>query len=152
EPGRREQHCRGTGVRAAPQAGHECHTHRPRCRVHGGPGVMRFGIENSLQGRLTRLLVTVIVATGLVAGVVSFVWALHDANAILDGTLRETASLLASGQVSLPATSTKLRGAEPDDDILVIRLPPQTTALPRALEASLPSSMSDGFHTAQWQH
>jgi two-component system OmpR family sensor kinase len=94
-------------------------------------------------------LFVVIVATSAVAGALSFAWALHDANEILDGTLEKTTSLLASGQISVPPAAAELPGTEPDNEMLVLRLPPTPV---RAEDGANPlAALPDGLQTVRWQ-
>ena len=83
---------------------------------------MSAAASRSLESRLLVGLVAVILLTGLCTCTLSFVWALADANEVADGALKETTSLLLSGQVALPAVSSVLPGTEPENDVLVWRL------------------------------
>lgn len=82
---------------------------------------MSTAAGRSLESRLLAGLVAVILATGLVTCTLGFAWALADANEVADGALKETTSLLLSGQVALPAVSSVLPGTEPENDVLVWR-------------------------------
>lgn len=106
--------------------------------------------HNSLQWRLSAGLFVVIVATSAVAGGLSFFWALHDANEILDGTLQETTSLIASGQISVPPVAAELPGTEPDNQVLVVRLPAAASG-PAGEGANPLARLPDGLQTVEWQ-
>lgn len=107
-------------------------------------------IARSLQGQLSLGLFATILLTGLVAGLLSFFWALQDANEILDGTLRDTGAMIAAGQMALPSTPAQLPGSEPDEDILVLPLA-QTASAQADFSGSL-QTLPDGFHTVTWNH
>lgn len=110
----------------------------------------RAAASRSLEGRLSLSLFASIVITGVVAGLLSFVWALHDANELLDGTLEDTVAMIASGQMALPSGPAQLPGSEPDNDVIVIPLWPggaARTGIATALE-----TLPDGFHTVEWEH
>jgi two-component system OmpR family sensor kinase len=111
---------------------------------------MRAAVRDSLQWRLYAGLFAVIAVTGLVAGGLSFLWALRDANEILDGALEQTANLFTSGQVALPSVTAQFPGTEPDNDVLVMRLPPRaaTRAPP---PGALPPTLRDGLQTIDWE-
>ncbi|NML42940.1 two-component sensor histidine kinase [Ramlibacter sp. G-1-2-2] len=100
--------------------------------------------RNSLQWRLSLGLSITLLLACAVAGGVSFAWALHDANEIMDDLLHETGALIANGQMHLPAQAAQLPGSEPDNDLLIVPLRPGSAA-PAPL-ASLP----DGIHTIEW--
>ena len=104
--------------------------------------------SRSLESRLLFGLVAVILVTGLFTCTLSFVWALADANEVADGALKETTSLLLSGQVALPSASSVLPGTEPENDVLVWRLPNAGGA-----QRSVPSidSVSAGLRTVAWR-
>ena len=91
----------------------------------------------------------VILSTGVAAALLSFAWALHDANEILDGTLQDTAELIASGQMAFPQHSAHLPGSEPDNEILVVPLDGRVAA-PGNI-ASLLTGLPDGMHTVEWE-
>jgi two-component system OmpR family sensor kinase len=103
----------------------------------------------SLQWRLWLGLAAAIVVTGLVAGTLSFLWAMRDANEILDSGLQQTASLVRSGQITLPSLSAQLPGTEPENDMLVVRLGISTPRAPLPATA-LPESLPDGLQTLAW--
>ena len=83
---------------------------------------MRTGSRRSLRWRLNVGLITAILLTGAIAAILSFLWALDDANEILDGALQDTAALIANGQMALPSHQSQLPGSEPDNEILVVPL------------------------------
>ncbi|MDB5956504.1 MAG: qseC4 [Ramlibacter sp.] len=103
------------------------------------------GAHHSLQWRLSAALLAVILLTGAVAGILSFVWALHDANEILDGTLHDTAGLIVGGQISMPQRLAQLAGSEPDDDVLVIPLRAGEPGIAGQL-----AGLAEGLHTVKW--
>jgi two-component system OmpR family sensor kinase len=109
---------------------------------------MKATANRSLQWRLSLWLFATIVATGVVAGAVSFAWALHDASEILDGNLVDAAGLIAGGQMALPDRPTRLPGVEAENDVMVIPL--RAGAGPHAPEAGL-DALTDGLHTLEWQ-
>lgn len=107
---------------------------------------MKLAPRNSLQWRLSGALIAVIVLTGAIAAAWSFLWALHDANEILDGSLRETARLIATGRISVPRETAALPGSEPENDVLVVPL----TAGGRDVAGVL-APLADGLHTVWWR-
>ncbi|MBE7940129.1 two-component sensor histidine kinase [Ramlibacter aquaticus] len=107
------------------------------------------GPHRSLQWRLSFGLFAAIVLTGVLAGVLSYVWALHDANEILDGTLDDTMSLISSGQMALPTQAAQLRGSEPENDVLVVPLGASGSA--RTDMAAMLDRLQNGIHSVQWE-
>lgn len=110
----------------------------------------RPGARNSLQWRLSVGLFAAILLTGGVAGGLSFVWALHDANEILDGTLQDSAGLIANGRMAVPDGVSQLTGSEPDNDVLVVPLTRPATAAQPGIRETL-SRLPDGLQTVDWQ-
>lgn len=110
------------------------------------------GIARSLQGQLSLGLFATILLTGMVAGLLSFFWALHDANEILDGTLEDTVALIAGGQMALPQVPAQLPGSEPDNDILVLPLASAAAAGAQADFSRSLQALPNGFHTVTWNH
>jgi two-component system OmpR family sensor kinase len=106
------------------------------------------GGSRSLQGRLSLSLLASIVLTGAFAGVLSFFWALHDANELLDGRLEDTLAMIASGQMALPNAPAQFPGSEPDNDLVIVPLAPVAAA--RAGMGGVLESLPDGFHTVEW--
>jgi two-component system OmpR family sensor kinase len=106
----------------------------------------RTATHRSLQWRLSAALFGVILLTGALAGAASFLWALHDANEILDGTLHDTAGLISRGQISLPEQVAHLPGSEPDNDLLVIPLRADAGGATAPLAA-----LAEGLHTVDWE-
>lgn len=104
--------------------------------------------SRSLESRLLVGLVGVILVTGLVTCTLSFLRALADANEVADGALKETTSLLISGQVALPRTPSVLPGTEPENNVLVWRLP--DVGIP---DRSVPSigHPEAGLQTVDWR-
>jgi two-component system OmpR family sensor kinase len=111
--------------------------------------VKRAGAHRSLEGQLSLGLFATIVLTGGVAGLLSFSWGLHDANELLDGTLQDTISMIASGQMALPQRPAQFPGSEPDNDVLIVPLAPGGG--PQGSLATTLDPLSDGFHTVQWE-
>jgi two-component system, OmpR family, sensor kinase len=111
--------------------------------------VTRAPAQSSLQWRLIVGLFAAILLTGAVAGVLSFAWALHDANEILDGSLQDTADMIASGQMAIPRKPAQLPGSEPQNDVLVLPLGASGTA-PGAGIASAVAGLPVGLHTVPW--
>jgi two-component system, OmpR family, sensor kinase len=111
--------------------------------------VTRAPAQSSLQWRLIVGLFAAILMTGAVAGVLSFAWALHDANEILDGSLQDTADMIASGQIAIPRKPAQLPGSEPENDVLVLPLGASGTA-PGGGIASAVASLPPGLHTVPW--
>jgi two-component system OmpR family sensor kinase len=109
---------------------------------------MSASASRSLESRLLSGLVAVILVTGLFTGTLSFLWALADANEVADGALKETTSLLLSGQVALPAVSSVLPGTEPENDVLVWRL-----SIAGDMQRGVPSiePVSAGLRTISWR-
>jgi two-component system OmpR family sensor kinase len=110
----------------------------------------RPGSRNSLQWRLSVGLFAVILLTGGVAGGLSFVWALHDANEILDGTLQDSAGLIANGRMAVPDGVSQLPGSEPDNDVLVVPLARSAAVAHPGIQELL-SRLPDGLQNFQWQ-
>ena len=110
----------------------------------------RARTRRSLQWRLIVGLVAAILLTGALAGVLSFVWALHDANEILDGSLQGTVDMIATGQMALPREPSHLAGTEPENDLLVLPLGAPGVA-PRAGMAAAVAGLRPGLHTISWQ-
>jgi signal transduction histidine kinase len=110
---------------------------------------MSASASRSLESRLLVGLVGVILITGLVTCTLSFLRALADANEVADGALRETTSLLLSGQVALPKSSSVLPGTEPENNVLVWRLPSV-----RNPDRSMPSieHPDAGLQTVDWRN
>lgn len=106
--------------------------------------------RHSLRWRLSLALFAVVLLTGAVAGVLSFVWALHDANEILDGTLQDMADLIANRQMALPQRGAQLAGTEPENDVLVVPLSPRAGSAPSPFAALL-APLPEGLHTVRWQ-
>lgn len=105
--------------------------------------------RNSLQWRLSVGLFAVIIATGVLAGAASFVWALRDANEILDGTLHDAAGLITSGRMPLPQTDAQLPGSEPDNDVLVVPL--SATGRASSQLGARWGGLADGLHTVEYE-
>lgn len=110
----------------------------------------RLGARNSLQWRLSVGLFAAILLTGCVAGGLSFAWALHDANEILDGTLQDTAGLIANGRMAVPDGVSQLPGSEPDNDVLVVPLDRLSAAAHSDIRATL-SRLPEGLQNAEWR-
>lgn len=106
--------------------------------------------QRSLQWRLIVGLVTAILLTGVVAGALSFVWALHDANEILDGSLQDTADMIATGQMAIPREPAHLAGSEPENDVLVLPLGTPGIASPAGMPTAV-AGLLPGLHTVSWQ-
>jgi two-component system, OmpR family, sensor kinase len=111
--------------------------------------VTRAPAQSSLQWRLIVGLFAAILLTGAVAGVLSFAWALHDANEILDGSLQDTADMIASGQMAVPRSPAQLAGSEPENDVLVLPLGASGTS-PGTGIASAVAGLPLGLHTVPW--
>jgi two-component system OmpR family sensor kinase len=111
--------------------------------------VKQAGASHSLQGRLSLSLFASIVLTGAVAGLLSFAWALHDANELLDGTLEDTVSMIASGQMALPDAPAQFPSSEPDNDVVVVPL--GRAGAMRGGMATVLEALPDGLHTVTWQ-
>lgn len=111
---------------------------------------MKMGPRHSLQWRLTLGLVAAILLTSAIAALLSFEWALQDANEILDGALEDTAALIANGQMAFPAHPAQLPGSEPDNETLVL---PLDGAAPGAQQgfAAVLAALPDGMQTVRWQ-
>lgn len=110
---------------------------------------MKAAARRSLQWRLTFGLIAAILLTGSVAALLSFEWALQDANEILDGALEDTAVLIANGQMAFPAHPAQLPGSEPENETLVVPLdeaPAGTSGM-----ASVLAPLPEGVHTVRWQ-
>ena len=103
--------------------------------------------RRSLEARLVAALVGLFVAAAVLTGAVSFVFAFNDANELLDGALKQTTSLLLSGQVALPEVSSELPGTEPDNDVVIWRRPAARPADARAL----PSPLKIGYQSVEWR-
>ena len=110
----------------------------------------RLGARNSLQWRLSVGLFAAILLTGCVAGGLSFAWALHEANEILDGTLQDTAGLIANGRMAVPDGVSQLPGSEPDNDVLVVPLDRLSAAAHSDIRATL-SRLPEGLQNAEWR-
>lgn len=106
--------------------------------------------RRSLQWRLIVGLVAAILLTGALAGVLSFAWALHDANEILDGSLQDTVDMIATGQMALPRAPAHLAGSEPENDLLVLPLGAPGAAPPAGMAAAV-AGLPAGLHTITWQ-
>lgn len=106
--------------------------------------------SHSLQWRLSLGLAAAIAATCLVTGTLSFLWAMHDANEILDSALQQTASLVLSGQITLPPVAAQLPGTEPDNDVLIVRLDVNRPRAPSTPPMSLPDGLGDSLQTIAW--
>lgn len=104
----------------------------------------------SLQWRLIVGLIAAILLTGALAGVLSFVWALHDANEILDGSLQDTANMIATGQMAIPRKPAHLAGTEPENDLLVLPLNGPGVARPAGIATAV-AGLLPGLHTVPWQ-
>lgn len=104
----------------------------------------------SLQWQLIAGLFVAILLTGALAGAFSFVWALHDANELLDGNLQDTADMIAGGQMAVPREQAELAGSEPENDVLVVPLGQPGAARPTGLAAAV-DSLAAGLHTVSWQ-
>jgi two-component system, OmpR family, sensor kinase len=111
---------------------------------------MHARARRSLQWRLIVGLVAAILLTGAVAGAASFVWALHDANEILDGSLQDTADMIATGQMAIPRQPAHLAGSEPENDLLVLPLGGPGVGPPAGM-ATVISGLPPGLHTLSWQ-
>lgn len=111
---------------------------------------MRAAARRSLQWRLTFGLIAAILLTGAVAAMLSFEWALQDANEILDGALEDTAALIANGQIAFPAHPAQLPGSEPENETLVLPLDAATAGAQSGMASAL-ASLPDGMHTVHWQ-
>lgn len=111
---------------------------------------MKAIARHSLQWRLTFGLIAAILLTGAVAALLSFEWALQDANEILDGALEDTAALIANGQMAFPAHPAQLPGSEPDNETLVVPLGASAAGAQSGM-ASVLAALPDGMHTVQWQ-
>lgn len=109
----------------------------------------RSRVPRSLQWRLSIGLATLVLATGTVAGILSFAWALHDVNEILDGLLEDTADLIASGRMQMPGEPAQLAGSEPENDLLVVPFPTSPKPSAGSLAGTL-SLLPDGFGTVRW--
>ena len=109
----------------------------------------RARARRSLQWRLIVGLLAAIVLTGAIAGAVSFAWALHDANEILDGSLQDTADMIAAGQMAIPRQPAQLAGSEPENDVLVLPLGAPGDP-PRAGMAGAVAALPQGLHTVAW--
>ena len=109
---------------------------------------MSASASRSLESRLLFGLLAVVLVAGAVTCTLSFLWALADANEIADGALKETTSLLLSGQVTLPSASAVLPGTEPENDVLVWRLKNAGGA-----KSSVPGidPVSRGLRTIDWR-
>ena len=104
--------------------------------------------RHSLQWRLSAGLSAAILLTAVVAGSLSFAWALHDANEMLDGTLQDTTALIASGQMAVPREPAKLPGSEPDNDVLMMPLSGPGSVSSGIAGVLVP--LSEGLHTVHW--
>jgi two-component system, OmpR family, sensor kinase len=111
--------------------------------------VTRARARRSLQWRLIVGLVAAIVLTGALAAVLSFAWALHDANEILDGTLQDTADMIATGQMAIPRQPAHLAGSEPENDVLVLPLGVPGVAPPAGMTSAV-AGLHAGLHTVTW--
>ena len=107
--------------------------------------------HHSLSWRLSWGLGSAIVAIGLLAGTLSFLRALDDANEILDSGLQQTASLIRNGQVALPTVAAQLKGTEPDNDVIVIRMSADRARDHMGIAAAFPTALPDGFRNITWQ-
>ena len=103
--------------------------------------------RRSLEARLVVALVGLFVGTAVLTGVVSFIFALEDANELLDGALRQTTSLLMSRQIALPQGASELPGTEPDNDVLIWRYPARRPAS----SPTLPSPLKAGYQSVEWR-
>jgi two-component system OmpR family sensor kinase len=112
--------------------------------------VTRARAWRSLQWRLIVGLVAAILLTGALAGVLSFAWALHDANEILDGSLQDTADMIATGQMALPRQPAHLAGSEPENDVLVLPLGAPGAGPPAGMATAV-AGLPRGLHTVPWQ-
>lgn len=110
----------------------------------------RTRTRRSLQWRLTLGLCAAVVLTAGMTGVLSFAWALHDANEILDGTLAETAAMIASGQMAVPRRPAELPGSEPENDVFVLPLGASGSGPQVGMGRAL-SNLGAGLHTVSWQ-
>jgi two-component system, OmpR family, sensor kinase len=106
--------------------------------------------QRSLQWRLIVGLVAAILLTGALAGVLSFVWALHDANEILDGSLQDAAAMIATGQMAIPRQPAHLGGSEPENDVLVLPLGAPGVRPPAGMATAV-AGLQPGLHTVTWQ-
>jgi signal transduction histidine kinase len=91
-----------------------------------------------------------IILIGLLAGTLSFLRALEDANEILDSGLHQTASLIRNGQVALPPVAAQLHGTEPDNDMFVVRMSADLQHDPLGIASSFPTSLPAGLQNVNW--
>ena len=96
--------------------------------------------HRSVERRLNRMLLTVILSTGLIAGCASFLLAYVDAQDLQDDMLRQVATLVdRSPGASSAGSESQL--SDPGTRVIVIRLAPD------ARSAWLPADLSSGLHT-----
>lgn len=112
--------------------------------------MMRRQVRRSLQWSLIVGLFGAILLTGALAGALSFLWALHDANEILDGSLQDTADMIATGQMAVPRQPAHLSGSEPENDVLVLPLGGSGAVTPVGM-VGLVAGLPAGLHTVSWQ-
>lgn len=91
-----------------------------------------------------------ILLTGTVAGALSFAWALHDANELLDGNLQDIADMISGGQMAVPREQAELAASEPENDVLVVPLAEPGAGRPTGLAAAV-DGLAPGLHTVAWQ-
>ena len=111
-------------------------------------------LNESIQFKLSFSLAVAIMATALVAGVLSFVSAYDEAHDLQDNTLRQMLVILDRHPVALENSKTEILASAKDDDarIIVQHLGAPTSAVNNSTVNALlpiPNALADGLHTLE---
>ena len=103
-------------------------------------------MRNSLQFRLSLWMAVLVLATGMAAGVLSFFWALHEANELQDDLLEQTAALVLARQLSIDPIepSGRAPGLQPRVVVELVQ-PVDEPTVPGI--GRLPAGLPDGLTT-----
>lgn len=106
----------------------------------------RSKLTRSLRFRLSIWLGATVIAIGVVAGALSFVIALYEANEVQDNTLIQTGALITRGDVSIAdRASARDRSRVDFEDRIIIR--PLTSTRAQTRPPRFPPGLEPGFHT-----
>jgi len=104
-------------------------------------------MRNSLQFRLSLWMAVLLLATAVAAGVVSFFWALHEANELQDDLLEQTAALVLAGQLAINPVEPVVEPGSPQLRV-VVELVDTVAGEPRVNGIGrLPRDLPDGLDT-----